>query len=358
MIRLVAAAGLVLGLAACGKPAAPTAPEAPAAPAAAAEPPAEMLPVLTVYSTRSSDADAEVYAAFEEAAGVRIEVIDGAAADLFRQMKSKNAASPAGVLIATDAGTLLPFQEAGLLQPIGSDKVTGAIPPALREKDNYWVGLSRRYRVVVFDPQVVSVDEVDTYEDLADPRLMGEICVRSGTSMANLSLLSELIIRNGADYAEAWARGVAANFARSPDGGDTAQIDAVVSGTCAVALVNHHYWVRLTDGSAEDRLKAAKTQIVFPDQNTTGTHLDVTAAALAAGAPDTELAVRFIEFLASPKGQTLLTARSKEVPVVRGTPMPSGMEDLTGFKESDLPVSNLAAHLSEAEALFRQTGWE
>ena len=358
MKRILAVAGLALGIAACGKPAAPSAPETPAAPVEeAAAPEAGANGTINIYSARHYDSDKAMYAAFEAETGIRVNVRESGAPELLETMKAEGERSPADVIIASDAGALYRFQESGFTQGVTSEKLSAAIPESLREKDGNWFGLAKRFRIIVFDPQVVSADEVDTYADLADPRLKGEICVRSSTNIYNLSLMGEMIGRNGADAAQQWANGVVANMARSPQGGDTAQIDAVAAGECAVALVNHYYWVRLATGSTEERLRTAKTELSFPDQNGNGTHVNVTAAAVAAHSKSPDLAIQFIEFLATPHGQELLTAETKEFPIAVGAAVPAGLEQLPGFKESDFPLTELGAHQAEAQAIFDRAGW-
>lgn len=361
MKRILAVAGpvfgLALGLAACGNPAAPTETETPPPPVEEAVVETDTAGTINVYSARHYDSDKALYAAFEAETGIKVNVRESGAPELLETMRAEGSRSPADVIIASDAGALYRFQDAGFTQGVTSEKLSAAIPETLREKDGNWFGLAKRARIIVFDPQVVTADEVDTYADLADARLRGEVCVRSSTNIYNLSLMGELIGRNGADAASSWAEGVVANMARAPQGGDTAQIEAVVAGECAVALVNHYYWVRLAAGSPEDRAKTNRTQLSFPDQNGNGTHVNVTAAAVAAHSPSPELAIQFIEYLATPKGQEMLTAETKEFPVVAGAAMPAGLEQIPGFKESDFPLSELGTHQAEAQAIFDRAGW-
>ena len=358
MKRILAVAGLALALAACGNPDAPGAPETPPPTTEeAAAPAAGVNGTINVYSARHYDSDKAMYAAFEAETGIRVNVRESGAPELLETMRAEGTRSPADVIIASDAGALYRFQEAGFTQGATSEKLSAAIPAQLREKDGHWFGLTKRYRIIVYDPQVVSADEVATYADLADPRLKGEVCVRSSTNIYNLSLMGELIGRNGSEAAEEWAKGVVANFARKPQGGDTAQIEAVAAGECAVALVNHYYWVRLATGTPEERMKTAKTQLSFPDQNGNGTHVNVVAAAVAANAPSPDLAIQFIEYLATPKGQEMLTTENKDLPIVAGSALPAGLEQINGFKESDFPLTELGTHQAEAQAIFDRAGW-
>ena len=355
MIRTLCASATALLLAACGQPAAQDPAAAPASEVAASAPATGQ--VLNVYSARHYDSDKILFAKFEEATGIKVNVRESGAPELLETMKAEGANSPADVIIVSDAGALYRFQREGFTQAVRSEALEAAIPAQLREKDGHWFGLAKRVRVIVYDPQLLPTEEVDTYADLAEDRLKGEICMRSSTNIYNLSLLSEFIGRNGSEAAEAWAKGVASNFARPPEGGDTAQIEAVAAGQCAAAIVNHYYWVRLATGSTEERLTAAKTTVSFPDQDGAGTHVNITGAAVAANSKSPEAAVKFIEFLATPEGQALLTTETKEFPIVAGVDYPEGLDLLPGFKASDYPLTELGTNQAEAQAIFDRAGW-
>lgn len=352
MLRFSLAAASLAALVACGQSGPDTV--TPGADPAGTEAGGQ---VLNIYSARHYDSDKVLFARFEEETGIKVNVRESGAPELLETMKAEGARSPADVIIVSDAGALFRFQLEGFTQGVQSETLEAAIPEQLREKDGNWFGLAKRARVIVYDPAMLPLEEVDTYADLADARLRGEVCVRSSTNIYNLSLLSEIIGRKGSDQAEAWAKGVASNFARPPEGGDTAQIEAVAAGQCAAAIVNHYYWVRLSTGTTEERLTAAKTAVSFPDQEEDGTHVNVTGAAVASTSKSPELAIRFIEFLASPEGQQLLTTETKEFPVVAGTPVPEGLEVLPEFRQSDYPLSELGTNQGEAQAIFDRAGW-
>lgn len=313
--------------------------------------------VVNLYSARHYDSDKLLYKAFEEQTGIRVRHRESNAAELVETMNAEGEASPADVIISSDAGTLYRFQAAGHTQTLDSPAINAVIPERLREAENHWVGLARRARVIVYDPARISADQVDTYADLADPALKGEVCMRSSTNIYNLSLMGEIIGREGSEAAGEWAKGVVANFARPPQGGDTTQIESIAAGECSLALVNHYYWVRMATGSDAQKAAAGKTALSFPNQSSTGTHVNITGAALAAHAPNKENAVRFIEFLASPEGQNLLTSETKEFPVIPTATLPAGLELLPDFVASEFPLSDLGKNQSEAQTLFDLAGW-
>ncbi|MEL7447530.1 MAG: extracellular solute-binding protein, partial [Pseudomonadota bacterium] len=316
-------------------------------------------PVINVYSARHYDSDRVLYDAFEASSGIRVRFREAGAPQLLETMKAEGSRSPADIIIGADVGAIWRFQEAGLTQGVHSDALTEAIPATLRDTNGHWFGLAKRARVIVFDPERLTPDQIDTYADLADPSLRNEVCVRSSSNIYNLSLLSETILRDGADAAAEWAQGVVSNFARTPQGGDTAQIESIAAGECAAGIVNHYYWVRLAQSeSQQQRDIAAATALSFPNQDSTGAHINVTAAAVAANAPNPAGAVAFIEFLATPEGQALLVAETKEFPVLESVPLPDGLDALPAFLESNIQLSDLGAQQSEAQRIFTQAGWD
>ncbi len=313
--------------------------------------------VLNVYSARHYDSDKDMYKAFENETGIKVRFRESGAPELLETLKAEGAASPADVVISSDAGTLYRFEAEGLLQTLDSAALKAAVPEHFRQKDGYWYGLAKRARVIAYDPKRVKPEEVAHYTDLAEPRFQGEVCMRSSTNIYNLSLMGELIGRLGADTAQAWARSVVANFARPPQGGDTTQIEAIAAGECSVALTNHYYYVRMANGSDAERTAAGKVALSFPEQDGVGTHVNVTGAGLAAHAPNRDNAVRFIEWLATQDGQTWLTGETKEFPILAGAPLPEGLSALPAFRQSDFPLDELGTHQAEAQEIFDRAGW-
>jgi len=230
---------------------------------------------------------------------------------------------------------------------------------SLLDDGRQWVGLARRVRGVAYDPERINPDQVDEWMDLADPALEGEICVRSSTNIYNLSLMSELIERLGAEEAQAWAEGVVANMARQPQGGDTQQIEAVAAGLCSVAITNHYYWVRMAESQSGPLSEAAQaTELIFPTFGEgTSAHINITGAALAANAENTEEALQFIAFLLSPEGQARLVNETKEIPVNPDAERPQGLDRIPDIGESDTPLSVFGENQAEAQRIFDEAGW-
>ncbi len=216
--------------------------------------------VLNLYSARHYQTDEALYENFTRQTGIKINRIELGDEPLIQRLRNEGANSPADVVLLVDAARLWRGQIDGLFQPITSKLLTERIPAQWRSNDNTWFGFSSRARTIFFDPAKVKAEDVDTYAELADPKNKGKVCTRSGSHPYMLSLIGAIAEREGEAGAEAWARGVVANMARPPRGGDTDQIRAVAAGECAVALSNTYYWVRLmrsNDPKDKDKKKQA-----------------------------------------------------------------------------------------------------
>jgi iron(III) transport system substrate-binding protein len=225
--------------------------------------------VLNLYSARHYQTDEALYSGFTRQTGIVIKRIEAREDELLERLRNEGANSPADVLLTVDAARLAVAHEMGLLAPLASPVLEARIPAHLRTAD--WFSFSTRARVIVYAKALVKAQDVQNYADLADPRLKGKVCSRSGSHPYNLSLLAAQIAHRGESRATEWARGVVANFARQPKGGDTDQIRAVAAGECGVALANTYYLARLMrSDKAEDRKTIEQIGVVWPDQGGRG----------------------------------------------------------------------------------------
>lgn len=314
--------------------------------------------VVNVYSGRHYDADAEIFRRFEQETGVKVRTLEAPGPQLIERLKAEGAYAQADLVITTDAANLLELQQAQLLQPVQSQVLENAIPAHLRDVNKAWFGLSKRARVLAYAKADAAAAAVRHYDDLADPRFRGRVCVRSATNVYNLSLLAERIARDGAEAARRWAAGVKANFARDPQGSDTDQLKALAAGQCSLALVNHYYFVRLqASQDPQDRALAQKIGLIFPDQDRLGAHVNISGAGVAKYAPHRENAVKLLEYLVGPEAQAAFAALNEEYPVRRDVPAGAALEALGAFKESTTPLSALGQHQAEAQRIYDAVGW-
>jgi iron(III) transport system substrate-binding protein len=242
---------------------------------------------INIYSARHYPTDEALYSDFTKSTGIKINRVDADDAGVLTRLKAEGAASPADVILLVDAARLWRAEVDGLFMPIKSKVLEAAIPENLRAKrsDNggiAWFGLSTRARVIVYDKAKVKSSEVDTYEKLANPQFKGKLCIRSGSHPYNLSLFGAMTEHLGPQQTEIWLKGLVANFARNPAGGDTDQIKGVASGECAVAVTNTYYLARLMRSSnSSDKALVEKIGVVFPNQSSWGTHLNIAGGAVA-----------------------------------------------------------------------------
>lgn len=315
--------------------------------------------VLNLYSARHYQTDEALYSNFTKQTGIRINRIELGDEQLLQRLKSEGANSPADVVLLVDAARLWRAQADGLFQPIKSKILEERIPAHLRSDDGTWFGFSTRARVIVYDKATVKREDVDTYEELADPKLKGKVCTRSGSHPYMLSLIGAMVERLGEAKTEEWARGVVANMARPPRGGDTDQIRAVASGECGVALTNSYYWVRLMrSNDPKDKEVVSKVGFIWPNQAGSGTHVNISGGAVARHAPNRDGAIKFLEYLASPQAQTYFANGNNEWPVVAGAEVANPeLASLGKFKQENVPLSAIGKAQVVAQRILDRVGY-
>lgn len=312
---------------------------------------------LNLYSARHYQTDEALYSEFTRQTGIKINRIEGKEDELLERIKNEGAHSPADVLLTVDASRLATAHEMGLFAPLKSKILDQRIPANLRTED--WFSFSTRARVIVYAKGSVKAEAVQNYADLAQPRLKGKLCTRSGSHPYNLSLMASFIAHHGEAKAEEWARGMVANFARSPKGGDTDQIRAVAAGECEVALANTYYVARLMrSDKPDDRKVMEKVAVVWPDQQSFGTHINVSGGGMLKHAPHKDAALKFLEYLASDEAQRFFADGNNEWPVVVGVKVNNpALATLGKFKADVLPVGSLAMYRSKAQVIFDRVGY-
>ena len=318
---------------------------------------AEEAGVVNVYSARHYDTDLALYERFTERTGIEVNLIEGGSDALIERIRNEGEYSPADLLITVDAGRLWRAHQQGIFQPIESAVLDDRVPAHLREPGGHWFGLSKRARVVVYNKAAGLPDGISRYEDLADERLRGKVCMRSSGNIYNLSLLGSLIEHDGEAAAQDWAKGVVANFHRSPQGNDTAQLRAVAAGECGFSVANTYYIGRLlASDDAADLAVAQALGVLFPNQEGRGAHINISGAGVAKHAPNRANAVRFLEYLTSDYAQRLFAEGNNEYPVVGEATGPIAI--LGDFKEDQLNAAVLGANQAQAVKTFDRAGWQ
>ena len=324
--------------------------------------------VVNLYSARHYATDEALYSGFTKATGIKINRVDADDAGILARLKAEGSASPADVILLVDAARLYRGEVDGLFKPIQSKLLNDAIPANLRSSPAAdggisWFGFSTRARVIVYNKVKVNKADVDTYEELGEPKNKGKLCIRSGSHPYNLSLFGAITEHLGEQKTEEWLKGVVANLARSPKGGDTDQIKAVASGECDVGVTNSYYLARLMRSSKpEDVTVANKVGVVFPNQQSWGTHLNIAGGAVAKYSKNETNAIKFLEYLASPEAQNYFANGNNEWPTAKGVIVDNpALKAMTGnapFKSETIPISAVGANTTKVQQMLDRVGFK
>ena len=322
--------------------------------------------VLNLYSARHYPTDEVLYSTFTKTTGIKINRIDSDDAGIVTRLKAEGSASPADLILLVDAARLTKADADGLFQPIKSKLLDNSIPANLRSAATpdgvTWTGFSTRARVIIYDKVKVKKDDVDTYEELADPKNKGKLCTRSGSHPYNLSLFSALMEHMGEAKTEAFLKGMVDNMARAPKGGDTDQIKGIASGECAIGLSNTYYVARMMRSTnAEDRAAMEKVGVIFPNQATWGTHMNIAGGAIAKYAKNRDNAVLFMEYLASPFAQDHFANGNNEWPTVKGVKIENAaLNAMSGgsFKSETIPLAAVAKNQIKVQQMLDRVGYK
>ena len=322
--------------------------------------------VLNIYSARHYPTDEALYSGFTKSTGIKINRVDSDDAGIVSRLKAEGSASPADVILLVDAARLWRGETDGLFQPIKSQVLDQAIPPQFRGKPtaegaSAWYGFSTRARIVVFDKLKVKKEDVDSYEELGDPKNKGKLCLRSGSHPYNLSLFGAVLEHLGEAKTEAWLKGMVDNMARAPKGGDTDQIKAVAAGECGIAVTNSYYLARLMRSSkAEDQAVVERIGVVFPNQSSWGTHVNIAGGAVAKHAKNAGNAIKFLEYLASPQAQEHFANGNNEWPVATGVKLNNAALQAMGggsFKSETIPISVVGMNSVKVQQMLDRVGF-
>jgi iron(III) transport system substrate-binding protein len=323
---------------------------------------------LNIYSARHYSTDQAMYDDFTKATGIKINRVDADDAGILARLRAEGSSSPADVILLVDAARLWRAEQDGLFQPVKSKLLEDNIQPAFKGTSNaegtMWYGFSTRARVVAYNKASVKAEDVDTYVELADPKNKGKVCTRSGSHPYNLSLFGSMMERTNAEQTEAFLKGVVANMAREPKGGDTDQIRAAASGECGIAVTNTYYLARLMrSDKPEDKAVMEKVGVVFPDQNGAGTHMNIAGGAVAKHAKNREAAVKFLEYLASQSAQDHFANGNNEWPTIKGytikNPALSAMVGGNGqFKSETISVAKVGANTARVQQMLDRVGYK
>ena len=314
---------------------------------------------LTIYTHRHYESDQELFKQFEKETAIKLNIVNASADELIQKMSLEGKQSPADLLITVDAGRLYRAKSKGLLQPFTSPLLDSIVPDYLRDKDQQWVALTKRARVIAYAKNRVDSTELSTYDNLTSDKWKDKILVRSSSNIYNQSLLASLIANEGSEYAEKWAKGVVNNMARTPRGNDRDQVKAVANEEGDLAIVNTYYIGKLLNSDDKDEVEAGKSvEIFFPNQQTTGAHINVSGIGVAKHSSNKKKAIKFIEFLLKEEAQNVFAGSNYEYPVNPNVEPANTLKKWGDFKEDKLPLNELGQNNKEAVIIFDKAGWK
>ncbi len=314
---------------------------------------------VNVYSDRNYDTDKKLYEVFTKETGIKVNLIEGKSDELIERLAREGKDSKADVLITADAGRLHKAKEQNLLQPVTSDGLLKNVPENLRDIDNQWYALTMRARVIVYSKDRVKPEELSTYENLTDAKWKGKILVRPSSSIYNQSLLASFIAVDGEDNAKAWAKGIVANLGREPKGNDRDQAKAVVAGEGDIAIMNTYYIGKMLNSAEAEEVKVAKqVGVFFPNQDTTGTHVNISGAGVTSATKNKDNAVKLIEFLSGIEAQKEFAEANFEYPVNPEVEPSELLKSWGEFKKQDINISKLGELNKRSVQLLNEVGWK
>ena len=307
---------------------------------------------VVVYSARNEHLIKPLFDRYTEESGVAVKYITDKAGPLLQRLKAEGARSPADMLITVDAGNLWHAAESGVLAQIDSPALDANVPAKLRDPQGRWFGLSERARTIVYSTDRVKPDELSSYEDLADPKWRGRLCLRTSKKVYNQSLVATLIARHGEEKAEQIVRGWVANLAAAPFSNDTKAMEAVAAGRCDVTIVNTYYFGRLQKAQPD-----VKLAIFWPNQESSGVHVNVSGAGVTRHSKHPEAAQRLLEWLSSGTAQAQFAGLNMEYPVNPGVPVDPTVAAWGTFKADELNVNAAGRLQADAIRLMDRAGY-
>ncbi|SIT68492.1 iron(III) transport system substrate-binding protein [Ectothiorhodosinus mongolicus] len=313
---------------------------------------------VNVYSARQEALIKPLMDDFTAQTGIRVNIVSARADALLQRLLSEGRNTPADVLITVDAGNLNNAKQNGVLAAIDSEVLNAAVPEALRDAEGHWYGLSMRARPILYNRDRVDPATLSDYEALTDAQWRGRICIRSSSNVYNQSMTASMIIANGVEATETWARGLVANLARPPRGGDRDQIRAAAAGQCDIAIANTYYIGLMLNGEGADLEAARALGVHWPNQEGRGVHVNVSGAGVITHSRNKDNAVKLLEFLVSDSAQRWYAEINQEYPVKEGVAWSETLQSFGSFKADSVNLGSLGNYNAEAVRLMDRAGWQ
>jgi iron(III) transport system substrate-binding protein len=311
---------------------------------------------LNVYTYRESKLIQPLFEAFMKDTGIKVNVIS-ASSGLEQRIKTEGANSPADVLLTVDISRLEDAVQNGITQPINSKAIESVVPAQYRDPEGHWAAVALRARVVYASKERVKQDAI-SYEELADPKWKGKICIRSGQHMYNNALFAAMVAKHGEAKTEEWLKGLKANLAQKPSGGDRETARDIAAGKCDLGIGNTYYWALMNDKETDKKPWAEATKVILPTFQGGGTHVNLSGVALMKNAPNKANAMKFMEWMVGPQAQQMHADMNYEYPIRAGVPVNKTIAGYGALKADAVPLSQIASNRKKASALVDKVGFD
>ncbi|BAQ64625.1 Fe(3+) ABC transporter substrate-binding protein [Geminocystis sp. NIES-3709] len=317
---------------------------------------------INLYSSRHYNTDNRLYTDFQKQTGIKVNLIEGKGEELLERIKSEGRNSPADIFLTADVGNIWQAQQAGIFSPVNSSTLNQRIPANLRDTSkNQWFGFSTRVRVIMYRKGKVNPSQLSTYQDLANPKWRGKLIMRTSTNIYNQSLTAWLLGIDGQAKTEQWAKGIVANFARKPQGGDRDQFEAVAAGIADLTVANTYYlagYANSTDAKKKEIF--SKIGVFFPNQGKgqSGAFSNISGGGVLKNAPNRAGAIKFLEYLTSPSAQNYFAKGNFEYPVVKGAQIDPVLKNFGTFRSSSSSLTGVGPNLANAVKILDRAGWK
>lgn len=317
---------------------------------------------INLYSSRHYNTDQKLYTDFEKQTGIKVNLIEGKGEELLQRIKSEGRNSPADIFLTADVGNIWQAQQAGIFSAVNSSILNQRIPSTLRDTaKNEWFGFSTRVRVIMYRKGKVNPSQLSTYQDLANPKWRGKLIMRTSSNIYNQSLTAWLLGIDGQAKTEQWAKGVVANFARQPQGGDRDQFEAVAAGIADLTVANTYYlgaYANSTKPKEKDIF--SKIGVFFPNQaqGQSGAFSNISGGGVLKNAPNRAGAIKFLEYLTSPTAQNYFAKGNFEYPVVQGAVIDPVLKAFGSFRSSNRSLTGVGTNLANAVKILDRAGWK
>jgi iron(III) transport system substrate-binding protein len=311
---------------------------------------------VNIYTYREAKLIQPLFDAFTKDTGVKVNVIS-ASSGLEQRIKTEGANSPADVLLTVDISRLEDAVQNGVTQPINSKAIDAAVPAQYRDPEGHWAAVALRARVVYASKDRVKQSSI-TYEELADPKWKGKICIRSGQHMYNNALFAAVVAKHGEAKAEEWLKGLKANLAQKPSGGDRETARDIAAGKCDLGVANTYYWALMNDKEADKKPWADATKVILPTFQGGGTHVNLSGVALMKNSPNKANAMKFIEWMVGPQAQQMHADLNYEYPIRPGVAINKTIAGYGALKADSITLAQIAANRKKASALVDRVGFD